>query len=744
MTDTTKVTDNNADVTKKIDWEKSTQKQIEKQDRCSKQFSIGVLILKRYRIIAELGRGGMGIVYLCYDEVAGIEVALKCLPPELSHNTLEMEAIKENFQLVTTLNHPNIAAYKQLEQDPENGDYYLIMEYVKGESLGRWIRQKRRENSLTFSKAQNIIHQVADALDYAHQCQIIHRDIKPGNIMIDEQNRIKVLDFGLAAQIHTSMSRVNMEDTEKIVGTPPYMSPEQWCGKALNAASDQYALAVMAYEMFAGHLPFDSSDLTILKKTILTAEPEKLKNISGTANSSIRRAMNKDASKRFSRCTDFADALAGKKSVFRKKIFWGVIFVLFLVTGIAAVKLEIYGSRTSSSEKTHEKEQSVFYEQDEKIGVKFNENGTCLISYPENSEYDSYKIPDGITILKSKAFSFSKLEQIILPSSLAEIEEYVFEDAKALKEIVIPKNVRYIGAYAFASCFSLKTVTMDTSSDSLLTRIEDGTFNKCRTLQKIDLPPLAYIGRYAFALCENMETATLRSRKDNPLKEINVGCFFACRKLKSVKIPDSVTKIEELAFGDCNQLDHVVLPATLTSIERNAFNGCSSLKEIAYCNQNSADGVNQPINGFPPSLEYIGINAFKNCHALKKIDLPQNVNEIGMAAFENCILLESISLPSSLKKINVGVFRGCQSLREVNIPSSVTDIDDRAFAKCVSLISIKIPASVKSIGIDAFDECSSLRQISIPAHFTDEEIKKWRLPEQVKIIKYSETKNETE
>jgi len=276
------------------------------------RFAVGDLIMNRYKVLSELGQGGMGVVYRCLDETAGVEVALKALPPELSHNTLEMEDIKENFQLVSQLVHQNIAVYKNLERDLANGNYYLIMECCEGEDLRRWIKRKRKEGTLTLETVLPIIQQVAAALDYAHSEKIIHRDIKPGNIMIDQSGKIKVLDFGLAAQIHTSMTRVSMA-YHGTSGTGPYMAPEQWRGRAQGAAADQYALAVMTYEMLAGRLPFESSDAAVLREAVLNDTPEEITVLPKNASEALKRAMSKEPAERFESCSEFAAALSGKK-----------------------------------------------------------------------------------------------------------------------------------------------------------------------------------------------------------------------------------------------------------------------------------------------------------------------------------------------------------------------------------------------------------------------------------------------
>jgi len=275
------------------------------------RFEVGDLILGRYKVLSELGQGGMGVVYKCFDETAGIIIALKALPPELARSELEMEDVKENFQLVSRLVHQNIANYKQLEKDSATGNYYLIMECVEGEDLRRWIKRMRRENALTLEKVLPVIRQVAAALDYAHKQKIIHRDIKPGNIMIDAEGNVKVLDFGLAAQIHTSMTRVSMV-SQGTGGTAPYMAPEQWRGWGQDAAADQYALAVMTYEMLAGHLPFESPDMAVLQQAVLTQEPRPVEGLPEYAQAALLRGMAKVPGDRFGSCAEFAAALGGE------------------------------------------------------------------------------------------------------------------------------------------------------------------------------------------------------------------------------------------------------------------------------------------------------------------------------------------------------------------------------------------------------------------------------------------------
>ena len=322
--------------------------------RANGEIAIGSVLSGRYKVIAKLGQGGMGIVYKCFDEIAGIEVALKALPPEVTRNTLEMEDIKQNFQLVAKLVHQNIAVNRMLEKDPDSGDHYLIMECAEGEDLARWLKKKRMAGNLTLEEVLPIIRQVAAALDYAHEQKIMHRDIKPGNIMINNSGMIKVLDFGLAAQIHTSMSRVSRE-FQGTSGTGPYMAPEQWRGRAQNAASDQYALGVMTYELLAGHLPFESSEPTVLKQAILDEEAPRIPGIPRYVQAAIDRAMSKSAQDRFRKCADFVNAMTPRRggTMVGRVFKWGAL----CVAGAAFIGVCAYGvSWTVNEMKAREEE----------------------------------------------------------------------------------------------------------------------------------------------------------------------------------------------------------------------------------------------------------------------------------------------------------------------------------------------------------------------------------------------------
>ena len=273
---------------------------------------VGFLLLSRYEVLSELGQGGMGVVYRCLDRTSGTEVAVKALPPELSHSPAEMEEVRENYKLVSGLFHPNIAACRTLDMDPATGDYYLVMEYVDGEQLKMWMQRTHPEGKVPLKETMAILRQVAEALDYAHQRKIMHRDIKPSNIMVQADGTVKVLDFGLAAQIQSSMSRVSTAITSQS-GTRQYKSPEQWQGQAQGASSDQYALAATAYEMLSGHVPFDDNDAAVLREMVLKENPAWIKGVASYANLALSHGLAKTPSERYASCLDFIRALGGEK-----------------------------------------------------------------------------------------------------------------------------------------------------------------------------------------------------------------------------------------------------------------------------------------------------------------------------------------------------------------------------------------------------------------------------------------------
>jgi len=292
---------------------------------------IGQRILSRFIVRRVLGVGAMGHVLHVRDEKTGTDSAIKCVPPHYATNDNHMRAIRVNYELVNRLNHPHIAALQALERDPGNGQYYLIMELVRGSDLSYWLADRRSRNTpIPIGIVLGIAEQIAMALDYAHSVPvgeasvekpqrygILHRDLKPANVMVESDREyrpgvpfVKLVDFGLAAQIQASLHSVSLNMRNKLAGTPVYMAPEQWEGRTLTRGVDQWALAIMIYEMVAGHRPFDAGSEPEVMAKAREANPARPRALSSAQWNALKIAFSADRRKRYRSCVEMVHALA--------------------------------------------------------------------------------------------------------------------------------------------------------------------------------------------------------------------------------------------------------------------------------------------------------------------------------------------------------------------------------------------------------------------------------------------------
>ena len=265
--------------------------------------------LGRYEIRSKLGEGGMGEVYLAQDTQLDRRVAIKLLPPETISDEHARKRLVREARAAATLDHPHICSVYEVGE--ADGRSFIVMQYVEGETLD--LKLSRRSMKLKESLA--IATQVADALTEAHARGIIHRDIKPSNVIITPRGQTKVMDFGLAKVIQPA----HMIDTEAatealistpgaIMGTVPYMSPEQVRGETLNGRSDIFSFGVMLYEMLSGQQPFASQSSAATASAILTHEPAPLARFSRDIPAELERivskALRKDADERYQTAKD--------------------------------------------------------------------------------------------------------------------------------------------------------------------------------------------------------------------------------------------------------------------------------------------------------------------------------------------------------------------------------------------------------------------------------------------------------
>ncbi|MDP9425468.1 MAG: protein kinase [Actinomycetota bacterium] len=210
------------------------------------------LLDSRYGISGLLGSGGMAKVYLAHDEVLGRDVALKVLREQYAENDEFVERFRREAQAAASLSHPNIVATYDRGRS-EDGSYYIVMEYVPGGTLKDRIL---RDGPMDPDRAARVAAQIASALDAAHERGVIHRDVKPQNVLLTASGDAKVADFGIAR----AASESSLSGTSVILGTVSYMSPEQVMGKVAGPRSDLYSLGVVLHEMLTGRVPFEAEN----------------------------------------------------------------------------------------------------------------------------------------------------------------------------------------------------------------------------------------------------------------------------------------------------------------------------------------------------------------------------------------------------------------------------------------------------------------------------------------------------
>ena len=274
--------------------EKAPPSRTETVEVPKEELTTGETFARRYQIIEELGKGGMGKVYKAFDTEIQERVALKLIAPTVAADKKTIEHFRNELKLARKIRHKNVCQMYDLNKSEET--YFITMEYIPGEDLKSFMR---RSEQLSVRKIISIAKQVCEGLAEAHRLGVVHRDLKPGNIMIDREGNTRIMDFGIAR----SVEEKGQTDTRSLIGTPKYMSPEQVEGRGIDRRSDIYSLGIILYEMVTGQVPFDGDTalaIALKQKTEPTPDPKEIKTtIPDDLRRMIMKCLEKEKQRRF-------------------------------------------------------------------------------------------------------------------------------------------------------------------------------------------------------------------------------------------------------------------------------------------------------------------------------------------------------------------------------------------------------------------------------------------------------------
>ncbi|MFF5570890.1 protein kinase domain-containing protein [Streptomyces luteogriseus] len=274
------------------------------QDGAQGQYTGRALASGRYQLRDLLGQGGMASVHLAYDSVLDRQVAIKTLHTDLGREQAFRERFRREAQSVAKLTHTNIVSVFDTGEDTLDGmtTPYIVMEYVEGRPLGSVLDEDvRQQGAMPADKALKITADVLAALEISHEMGLVHRDIKPGNVMMTKRAVVKVMDFGIARAMQSGVT--SMTQTGMVVGTPQYLSPEQALGRGVDARSDLYSVGIMLFQLVTGRLPFEADSPLAIAYAHVQEEPPVPSSVNRAlppaVDALIARALKKNPNERF-------------------------------------------------------------------------------------------------------------------------------------------------------------------------------------------------------------------------------------------------------------------------------------------------------------------------------------------------------------------------------------------------------------------------------------------------------------
>lgn len=389
---------------------------------------IGTKIGDRLTLVEKIGKGGMGTVYRARHELLERDFAVKVLRSDMRKDPVVVERFKREARAASRLEHPNVVYISDFDQMQDNR-FYIVMEYIAGKSLRQILQD---DGPLDISRACAILAQVSDALDYAHEKGVIHRDLKSENIFIHIQRgeeRVKILDFGLAKVVSDALDFQSITSEGQIFGTPETMAPEQITSGQLDHRVDIYALGVLTYEMLIGKPPFSGPMLAVLmchKKQPAPAPSLARSDVPAVLDSLVLKAMEKEPSRRFSRAAEM-------NSIYK--------MVLKEVTD-SGKKITLVGANSREI-----RSPAISVETDSKAAIELSYR-ECLMEIAEQMNdrgIGSSHIKEQLDILRESSDNLAILREELNVSTrqFEKIEETGRERTSKLRHAIISLNMEY-------------------------------------------------------------------------------------------------------------------------------------------------------------------------------------------------------------------------------------------------------------------------------------------------------------